>query len=318
MSVLLVTDVMASVEGALTSFRHQTIADRLELVLAAPPDTPVPDDVGAGFASATVVRVADPYDISAARAECVRAATAPFVAVGETHCIPEPDWCEVLLAAFSDPAVAVASSRILCANPRTSLSLAAHLMDYGLWAHGPRESRRHVPAHNVAYRRDLLLALGDTLSDDLDVDAGLTDRFLADGRVLLFEPDARAHHLNVSLTLTFLKERVVNGRTYGGHRAIGWSPARRLGYGLGWPLIPVVRFVRLMPIARAVGVPARALPAFALALTLASAGEGIGYLLGPGGAPAVRHRMEIEKARHVRPGEARAALERVLALDGPS
>lgn len=318
MSVLLVTDVMDSVDGVLASFRRQSIADRLELVLATAPDTPVPDDVGAGFASATVLRVDNPYDISAARAKCVRAATAPFVAVGETHCIPEHDWCEVLLAAFSDPAVAVAGSRIVCANPQTTLSQAAHLMDYGRWAHGSRGPRRHLPAHNVAYRRDLLLAVGEGLSDELDVDAGLTDRFLADGRLLLFQPEARTHHLNISRARTFLRERFVNGRTYGGHRALGWRPRRRLAYGLAWPLIPVVRFVRLIPIARAADVRLRAVPAFALALVLASAGEGIGYLFGPGEAPALRHRMEIEKARHVRRGEATAALELVLALHEPS
>lgn len=315
MSVVLVTDVMESVDGVLATFRRQTIADRLELVLATAPGTDVPDDVGEGFARATVVRVEDPADMSAARAECVRAATGPVVAVGETHCMPEPDWCELLLGAFRDPGVAVAGSRILCANPETSLSLAAHLMDYGPWANGPRGPRRHLPAHNVAFRRELLLAAGDALADELDVDSGLNERFLADGKILLFEPRARAHHLDVSRPVAWLKERFLNGRTYGGQRALPWGWPRRLAYGLAWPLIPVVRFVRLSRIARAADVPARAAPAFVVALVLASAGEAAGYLLGPGGAPAWRRQLEIKKGREVRPGEAVTALERVLALE---
>ena len=313
MSVVLVTDVMESIDGVLATFRRQTIAGRLELVLATAPETVVPDDVGLGFAAATVVRVEDPTEVSSARAACVLAATAPVVAVGETHCMPEPDWCELLLAAFHDPAVAVAGSRMLCANPQTTLSLAAHLMDYGPWADGPRGPRLHLPAHNVAYRRDLLLEAGADLAAELEVDAGLNDRVLTDGMILLFEPRARAHHLDVSRPRAWFQERFFNGRTYAGQRALHWGWPRRLAYGLAWPLIPVVRFVRLIRLARSADVSGRAVPALVVALTLASAGEGTGYLLGPGGAPAWRRRLEIEKGRHVRTGEATAALERVLA-----
>ncbi len=120
MSVVLVTDTIESVEGVLTTFRRQTIANRLELVLAAPPDAPLPEDVGSGFGAGVVLRVNDPFDISAARAECVRAANAPVVAIGETHCLPEPDWCERLLADFDEPDVAIVGSLVLCANPETA------------------------------------------------------------------------------------------------------------------------------------------------------------------------------------------------------
>jgi len=314
MSIVLVTDVMGSVDGVLATFRRQTIADRLELVLATGPDIAVPDETGEGFAGFTVVRVHDPFDVSAARAECVRAATAPVVAIGETHCMPEPPWCELLLDTFHDPKVAIAASRVLCANPETVLAQAAHLMDYGPWAQGPPGPRHHLPAHNVAFRRDPLLALGDDLEAKLDVDAGLNDRYLADGWVLLFEPAARAHHLDVSRLRTWLAERFLNGRTYGGQLAQRWGWPRRLAYTVAWPLIPAVRFARLRPVAKEAGVSGRAMPAFVLALILASAGEGAGYLLGPGGAPAWRRRLEIEKGRHVRRGEASAALGRVLAL----
>jgi hypothetical protein len=232
--------------------------------------------------------------------------------------MPEPPWCELLLAPFRDPPVAITGSLIRCANPETTLSQAAHLMDYGPWAQGPPGPRRHLPAHNVAFRRALLLSLGDDLTEELDVDAGLNARFLADGKVLLFEPAARAQHLDVSRPRPWLSERFLNGRTYGGQLARKWGWPRRLGYGFGWPLIPFVRFARLAPIAREAGVSRRAMPAVVLGLILASAGEGAGYLLGPGSAPAWRRRLEIEKGRHVRPGEASAALGRVLAVNEPA
>ncbi|MEA2399827.1 MAG: hypothetical protein QOK00_230, partial [Thermoleophilaceae bacterium] len=173
-------------------------------------------------------------------------------------------------------------------------------------------------AHNVAFRRALLLELGDELADELDVDAGLNERFLADGKVLLFEPAARAQHLDVSRPAPWLQERFLNGRTYAGQLVGRWGWPRRIAYGFGWPLIPFVRFARLAPVAREAGVSRRAMPAFVLALILASAGEGAGYLLGPGTAPAWRRRCEIEKGRHVRRGEASAALGRVLAVNEPA
>ena len=314
MSVLLVTDVMESVDAVISTFRRQTIADRLELVLATTPGTHVPDDTGRGFAGFTVVRIPDPTDISHARAECTRAATAPVVAIGETHCLPEPRWCEALLATHEDPQVAISGCLIMNANPQTAVSAAALLMDYGPWATGQRGPRNQLPAHNVAYSRELLLAQ-ESLERALEVDSSLNEQIIDAGRMLLFEPGARAHHLNVSKTGTWLKERAINGRTYAGHRAANWGPLRRLGYALAWPLVPLVRIRRLMPVARELAVPARVWPAFVISLVLASAGEGVGYLLGPGNAPTRRHELEISKVRHVREGEAAAALDRVLALE---
>ena len=134
----------------------------------------------------------------------------------------------------------------------------------------------------------------------------------------MFEPEARAHHLNVSHLRPWLAERVVNGRTYAGQLGETWRWPRRFAYGLAWPLIAAVRFARLAPIASAAGVSAKAMPAFVLALILASAGEGVGFLFGPSEAPRHRRRLEIEKGHLVRPGEASAALRRVVALDEPA
>jgi hypothetical protein len=318
MSAILVTDVMERVEAVIDAFRRQNIADRLELILGVAPDTAVPGDLGSGFGALVVVRVSDPFDISAARADCVRAATTPVVAIGETHCMPEPNCCEALLTGFEDPDVAIIGARVLCANPGTTMAQAAHLLDYGPWAQGDRGERTHLAAHNVAFRRDFLLELGDDLAHGLDVNTGLNDRFLAQGRKLMFEPAARWQHLNVSKPAPWLKERLLNGRAYAGQVSQRWTRHRRLAYGLAWPLIAVVRFVRLTPISREAGVSPRAFPAFVLALGVASAGEGWGFLTGPGGAPRYRRRIEIEKGLHIRPGEASAALAQVLALHEPA
>lgn len=316
MSVVLVTDAMERVEGVIATLRLQTIADRMELVLALPEGMDPPPGLDEGFLSTRLVPVADPFEIPDARARCVRAAAAPIVTLCETHCLHEPECSERLLEGFADPEVAVVGSRVLCANPQTTLAQAAHLMDYGPWAQGPPGARAELPAHNVAFRRTFLLELGDDLANALDSNAGLGDRTRLAGRTMLFEPTARIQHLNVSRAWPWLKERVYNGRAYAAQVSGGWPWPRRLAYALAWPLIPVVRFVRLAPVARAAGVSSRSMPTLVLALVLASAGEAVGFITGPGGALRLRHRVEIEKGHHLKAGEATAALDRVVALHG--
>ena len=55
------------------------------------------------------------------------------------------------------------------ANPKTALSWASYLTDYGVWGPG-RESGQleHTLKYNGAYRRDVLLELGDRLDELLD------------------------------------------------------------------------------------------------------------------------------------------------------
>ena len=316
MSVVLVTDSMERVEGAIETLRLQTIADRMELVLALPEGMDPPPGLGDGFLSTRVVPVADPFEIPDGRARCVHAAAAPFVALCETHCVHEPECCERLLEGFADPGVAIVGARVLCANPQTTFAQAAHLMDYGPWGQGPPGARTELPAHNVAFRRAFLLDLGEDLADALDSNAGLGGRTRRAGRTMLFEPAARIQHLSVSRALPWLKERVYNGRAYAAQVSRGWPWTRRLPYALAWPLIPVVRFARLAPISRAAGVSARSFPTLILGLILASAGEAVGFLAGPGEALRARHRIEIEKGHHIRAGEATAALDRVVGLHG--
>jgi hypothetical protein len=48
---------------------------------------------------------------------------------------------------------------------------------------------------------------------------------------------------------------------------------------------------------------ARLLPALLGALMVHTLGEVAGYLLGPGGSPAVKSALEFHRERHVRPGD---------------
>jgi hypothetical protein len=107
-----------------------------------------------------------------------------------------------------------------------------------------------------------------------------------------------------------LLDQLHSGRTFGARRAGagGWSPARRLLYAGGSALIVPLRLWRLLPLLSApapAGQPSvpRLLPALVGLLAVHTLGEATGYLLGPGGSPAVKNALEFHRERHVRAGD---------------
>src|SRR5947207_6557785 len=101
LSAVLATDRFETIDDVLRTFRAQTVACQLEVVVVAPDgsDLHLDDGWSAGFAGAQVVRVDSLVPLGAARAKGVRAARAPVVYLAETHAYPEPTTFEPLLSA---------------------------------------------------------------------------------------------------------------------------------------------------------------------------------------------------------------------------
>ena len=152
--------------------------------------------------------------LSRARAAGVRAASAPIVFVGETHCFPEPDMCSRLLAGFTDEQCAAVVPAIVNANPKTALSWASYLTDYGGWGPGRISGRLEQPLkYNGAYRRDVLLELGDRLDDLLDANnEELWSILHQQGYYSCFDRDARANHVNATKLRVMLRIRFFSWR----------------------------------------------------------------------------------------------------------
>ena len=68
----------------------------------------------------------------------------------------------------------------------------------------------------------------------------------ARGHLLYLEPAAKTYHLNVSLPWSWLEERLVGGRSFAAARSHEWSIPQRAAYALASPLIPFVRFGRIL------------------------------------------------------------------------
>jgi glycosyltransferase involved in cell wall biosynthesis len=308
LSVVIVTDVYETIRKTVRHLRAQTVADRIELVVVAPEGRLDLDEAAlAELHSHRVIRVAEIRSLSWARAPGIREARAPIVALAESHCFPEPEWAERLLAAHADGWAAVGPA-VFNANPGSVVSWVNLFLDYGPWL-GPTPGGQmdDLPGHNSSYKRELLLEYGERLEAMLEAEtimhADLRDR----GHRLYQEPSARAAHVNVTRTAAWIGERFQTGRRFGSARSHAWPPWRRAVYAAGSPMIPVVRLRRLRRDLARTGT-GRELRGYGyvllgFALAVSAAGELVGYATGSGDSMFALSRIELHKQRYLRPSE---------------
>ena len=323
LSVILPTaDNYSTIRRTVNALHAQTIRDRIELVIVAPSDDPhVIQHEVAGFASVRIVNGGPLQTSNTARAAGIRHASAPIVVLAEDHCFPDPDWAAALVEAHRGN-FAVVGPVLRNANPRSMTSWANLLLEYYPWLDGAERSEMDdLPGHNSAYRKDLLLAYGDRLEELFEVEAVIQRDLRANGHRMLLEPAARTNHLNFSRLSSALKLRLHAGRSFAGHRTMGWSASKRAAYVLGAPLIPFVRLARIVAMVRSSPSYSwlfpRVVPMLTLNLLVDGFGELIGYVSGPGGAAHVLGEIEFNRARFMNAEDRRELLASVTELDSP-
>ncbi len=313
LSVVLVTpDGYAEIEATVRSLRAQTIARRVELVVVAPTASRVriPDAHAADMHGLRVVEIGPLTSLAAARAGAVHHATAPVVAFAEDHSFPEPGWAAALVAAHARGYTGVAPE-MKNGNPVSGLSWAAMFLHFGGAVEPGDGFEADYPAasHNMSYRRDVLLELGDGLGDLMLAELFLHEALRARGHRLWVEPMACTRHVNISRLLPALRHAWLGGRLYGGLR-IGfgtWTLSRRVLYAGGSPLIPLLRLRRVVPEMRRTksgrATLPRALAPMIVILAAHALGEAAGYLFGLGNTKVDYSELETRRDRYVRPEE---------------
>jgi len=300
-------DGLAGARALMRALRRQTLPD-LEIVLVTPARcmTEADRSLLEGFGHVELVDH-EVTTTSLARAAGIAAATAPMVVLTEDHSLPEPGWAEALVRAQGE-GIAVVGPEVKNGNPDTLLSWANFLIEYGEWcAPAPGGEREHLPGHNSAYRRDLLMALGDDLAAWLDAESLLHWRFRCEGRGVRLCPEARTAHYNFSRFLPSLMLRFQAGRLFAGARRRPWRWPRRLAYAGGAPAIPWVRLRRVLRELLRPGRPAHLLPVLtpvlALMLAVDAAGECVGYLAGSGEAARYISDIDFHRERFMADSE---------------
>jgi hypothetical protein len=308
LSVVLVTDAYETIQPVVARLAQQTVRDAIELVIVGPTGTPLAPERGelAGFAAVRVIELEAIEPLAPARAEGVRAATAPIVFLGETHTYPYTDWAEALIAAHAEGWTGVVPM-LRNANPDGAISWANLLFDYGPWCEGrPAGEVERVPIYNTSYKRSVLLEFED-LESLLTSGNELVLRLRAKGHRLYFEPAARIDHVNVSRPRAWIEERYVAGVMIAGSRLEHWSRGRRLLHACTWPAIPLVLLSRLVQPVRRLRAR-QPLPRGTYGVMLVSAvvtafGEAVGYIRGAGTSAEPRlTEYELHKVRYTAGG----------------
>jgi hypothetical protein len=303
-AIVVAPEGWAPVRNTVRHLAAQTIADRIEVVFVVPRGvgfTP-PADALAAFASWRAVEVDSVGYVAAGYAAGIRAAGAPFVALTEDHCYPEPGWAEALLGAYDERTAAVGPV-VVHANLDGSIAWADYLLGYGPWLDPtPGGEVEYLPGHNSSYRLEALLPYAPDLDRWLDAESVLHWDLRAKGWRLVLEPRARTHHFGFSRPSSWLRATYLNSRAFAGRRIRNAGLGRRLLWVAASPLIPAIRLRRCARDSRrssaGPSLP-HALPALAVSLAVSALGEAVGYALGPGEAQHRVARYEFRRDRHV-------------------
>ena len=277
------------VADVLASLRDQSVADRVELVLATTDDSwleTIPEQATTGLAGVRYVTAGGAESPGALRAAAVHASASGVVVICEDHVAYDARWAEALIARHREPWAAVGPA-FRSGNPDSLVGWADFVVSYGPWIEPVAEGRvTLLPGHNSSYKRERLLEYGDRLAGFLDAETTLFWDLDARGYGLYLEPAARVDHVNFSRLRVWLEVQYHAGRIFAAHRARHgrWSGARRAAYTLAAPLIPLVRLARCVGhVRRANAAPALVLAPVALGLIVDGVGQFLGYATGETG-----------------------------------
>jgi hypothetical protein len=303
--ILLCPDAPEMLRRTLASLEHQTIADRLEIVIVTSEEGGFDPSTVYTFAGFVLVR-SDARSVGAQYAAGIRAARSEIVVLGEDHCFPEANWAEALLRGFAQGNDAVGPA-IRNENPGSAISWADLYIAYSEWLY-PAVSKKveHLPGHNSSYKKSILLEFGTKLEELLEAESVLHWNLRASGHELMLQNDAVTSHMNFEKLGVWTATQFFTGRQFAASRFQNeqWSGWRRAFYAAASPLIPLVRFVRIV---REVRLPERhdvpfysVLPALAYGLTMDAIGQFTGYLFGPGNATQRLVSLDFHRERHSR------------------
>jgi hypothetical protein len=267
----------------LAALAAQSIACDLEVVMVGPRGaaTNLPSELTGEFADfVSVDYVGD--KLGRAVELGMRAATSPVVWLTEDHCFPEPGCAVAILERFEEDSVAAVGPTVINGNPRTLTSWTQFVIEYGTYSPcGEKGSSRQIPGHNSAYRVSALEQF-DNLDRWFEVETLLHWEMNQRGMTLINASEPTTRHFNASRWYGGLRFCWLFSRTFAAYRSAA-MPESRIRLALLWPLIPVVRFRRLWPLAvRLVGWRRAVLigPNLLANLIVSGIGEGIGYITG--------------------------------------
>jgi GT2 family glycosyltransferase len=255
-----------------------------EVVVADWTDEETRARVREGWPAVKLLSFDEPQAVPELRAAGIAAATAPYVAVIEDHCVVPPGWADAIVTAHRDGQHVVGGP---VRNVRTERARdwAAFFCEYSAFmdpsATGPVSD---LTGMNVSYDREALDAIEDLLRAgrwENELHARLRER----GFRFWAAPGAVIEHAKDFGFREFASQRYHYSRSYAGRRQAALGQRRWL-YALGSPVLVPLSFRRIVRNVRArpgYGAPfRRAAPLVFAYAGIWAFGELIGYAFGGG------------------------------------
>jgi hypothetical protein len=203
---------------------------------------------GSDHPSVRFVDLAEEMTYGEIRAYAVANARGEIIAYVEEHAAVLPAWLNVLTRDFALGYAGVGGVPASM-NPGAGISDLVSMMNYLPWRRVTHPTEfGHLPSHNSAYRRDVLLSLGDDLPALLSSENLLGRQLEARGQKMLVDPAAQFLHQDEEEIGMILRSYYYWNILFGWSRARidQWSLIRRLAQGLAIPLVPFVRLFKIL------------------------------------------------------------------------
>lgn len=272
-------------QACLDALVPQAAALQAPITVARPPGDALGPQLAARYPGVRFVSAAG-ADIPRLRGAALAEAGADLVAVTEDHCVAAPGWLQALVDAHDRTAADVIGGGMGNAQQRRVVDWAAYFSEYGFFAWtrpaGPQPSGVELlTGANVAYARAVLPAVA-AWTQAGDWENVCHDRLHAQGRRLLFVPDARVLQNHTYRFAAFCVDRYEHGRDYARVRLSTAEGPARLKWLATTPLLAPLLTLRVGRAAAGLAPVAylRALPVTLAFLGAWALGEAVGYATG--------------------------------------
>jgi hypothetical protein len=203
---------------------------------------------GSNHPSVRLIPIKEELTHSELRAYAAGIARGEIIAYVEDHVIVVPGWLSVLLKDFALGYAGVGGVPGIL-NPGAGISDAVSMMNYLPWLRVNQPTEFYsLPGHNSAYRRDVLLSLGDELATLLSSEFLLGLQLKGRGHKMLVDPAAQFMHVNEQrlrmIALGYYYWNLIFGRSRA--HIYHWSWIRRIAQALAIPLVPFVRLFKIL------------------------------------------------------------------------
>lgn len=274
----------AILEDCISSLLPQCERQHAELIVARTSGYGDIDSLLRQYPGVRFVSCPPGASIPVARGLGLFAAHGDLVALTEDHCVASDTWLAELTR-HAVPGVDVVGGGMDNARTERTIDWAAFISEYGLYASNRRPdvlSASFLTAANVAYTRAHIDAVA-TWARDGEWENVIHARLSERGAVMRFAPTAVMYQ-NLTYSFPgFVADRFKHGFDFGRKRVSGRSPAARLAFALGTPMLPLLFAWRLGKTAAPRRWPTflQALPLTITFLSSWAIGEACGYIVGP-------------------------------------